>query len=118
MYDFLLFVHVLFAFMLVGTVVIYGAVALGAPVSTRTTWIGDRLCDVGGLGTLVFGVWLAINLDAYKVWDGWVIAAIVLWMIATGLGDKVRRDGGSGLHWLRTLVVLLILVDMIWKPGA
>lgn len=118
MYDFLLFVHVLAAFMLFGTVVIYGAVAVGAPVAARTTWIGDRLWDVGGLGTLVFGVWLAIYVKDYEVWDGWVIAAIVLWAVATGLGDRARRKGGTGLHWLRTVVVLLILVDMVWKPGA
>src|SRR5581483_3011206 len=34
---------------------------------------------IGGLGTIVFGVWLAIVDDAYHVWDGWIVAAIVLW---------------------------------------
>ena len=47
---------------------------------------------VGSLGTIVFGVWLAISLDAYQVWDGWVLAAIVLWAIAVEVG----RRGGTG----------------------
>jgi hypothetical protein len=29
----------------------------------------------GGLGVIVFGVWLAISLDGVKVWDGWVMAS-------------------------------------------
>jgi hypothetical protein len=33
---------------------------------------------VGLTGTLVFGVWLAISLDGYEPWDGWVIVAFVL----------------------------------------
>jgi hypothetical protein len=125
MYDFLLFVHVLSAFLLAGTVVIYSAVALGAEVNQRIAWVGDRFWDVGGLGTLVFGVWLAIYVDGYEVWDGWVIAALVLWAAATGLGIRAREQlAGSGaersttFHWLSALVVVLLLADMIWKPGA
>ena len=63
MYDFLLFVHVLSAFCLAATVVIYSGFALGAPASPRTTFIAERLWDVGGLGTLIFGVWLALYVD-------------------------------------------------------
>jgi hypothetical protein len=40
------------------------------------------------MGTLIFGIWLAIDLDAYKVWDGWILAAIVLWAIAAGAGQR------------------------------
>ena len=39
------------------------------------------------VGTILFGIWLAISLDAYQVWDGWVIAAIVLWAIGSGTGS-------------------------------
>ena len=46
--------------------------------------------SVGSLGAIIFGVWLAISLDFVQVWDGWVIAAIVLWAIATETG---RRSG-------------------------
>ena len=50
-----------------------------------TCWIG-----IGSIGVLVLGVWLAIDADAYQVWDGWVIAALVLWAIAVETG---RRSG-------------------------
>ena len=40
--------------------------------------------------TLVLGIVLAINSDAFQVWDLWVIAAIVLWALFAELG---RRTG-------------------------
>ena len=112
--------------------------------------IGTVVIGVGTLGTIVFGVWLAISLDAYQVWDGWVIAAIVLWAIAhrdragaagtstsapaTGRAS-CRRPGRPGrapscaalnrtidrvllMHTVSSVAVLLVLIDMIWKPGA
>jgi hypothetical protein len=136
-YDWLLFFHLLAAFLLSVTAVTYSAVALGAPAGGRTLFVADRCWDVGGLGTLILGVWLALYLDQYEIWDGWIIGAIVLWLVATGLGDGVRRGlaaaepgtpatGGVAtvesrvalMHWLRTLAVVGLLVLMIWKPGA
>jgi hypothetical protein len=136
-YDWLLFFHLLAAFLLSVTAVTYSAVALGAPAGGRTIFLADRCWDVGGLGTLILGVWLALYLDQYEIWDGWIIGAIVLWLVATGLGDGVRRGvadvepgtraaGGvvtvesrvALMHWLRTLAVVGILILMIWKPGA
>jgi cell division protein FtsW (lipid II flippase) len=122
-YDWLLFLHLLAAFLLSVTAVTYSAVALGAPASGRTLFVADRCWDVGGIGTLVFGVWLALYLDQYEFWDGWILGALVLWLVATGLGDGVRRRVGDGkraalMHWLRTLAVVGLLVLMIWKPGA
>ncbi len=49
---------------------------------------------VGSLGTIIFGVWLAISLDGVAVWSGWVIAAIILWAVGTETG----RRGGTYLH--------------------
>ena len=140
MYDWLLFLHLLAAFLLAVTGVTYSAVAFGAIASGRTLFVADRCWDVGGLGTLVLGVWLALYLDQYQIWDGWIIGAIVLWLATIGLGDTLRRRladtgpgvaaGGGGatavrldsrlalLHWLRTLGVLGLLVLMVWKPGA
>jgi hypothetical protein len=124
-YDWLLFLHLLAAFMLAFTVVTYTAVALGGLATGRTLFVADRCWDVGGLGTLVLGIWLALHLDEYGFFDGWILGAIGLWVIATGLGDTVRRrlaDGQTAavttMHWLRTLTVLGLLVLMIWKPGA
>jgi len=123
--DTLLFLHLFAAFLLAVTVVTYTAVALGAPASGRTLFVADRCWDVGGLGTLVLGIWLAINLDQYEIWDGWILGAIVLWMLATGLGvrarigaDDVSAEGAPLMHWLRTVAIVGLLVLMIWKPGA
>lgn len=126
MSETLLFLHILSAFVLAATVVMYSAVALGATASGRMLFVADRCWDVGGLGTLVLGVWLVLDLDQYDITDGWIIGAIVLWFVATGLGQTVQRRTANAdvaapppaLHWLRTLVVLGILVLMVWKPGA
>jgi hypothetical protein len=126
-YDWLLFVHLLSAFLLTVTAVTYSAVAFGAVAGGRTLFVADRCWDVGGLGTLILGVWLALYLDQYEIWDGWIIGAIVLWAVATGLGESVRKGLAEAqavesrvalMHWLRTLAVVGLLVLMVWKPGA
>jgi hypothetical protein len=124
-YDWLLFFHLLAAFLLFVTVVSYTAVALGGPAPGRTLFVADRCWDVGGLGTLVLGIWLALYLDEYGFFDGWILGAIALWFVATGLGQTIQRrlaDDATAdiavMHWLRTLTVLGLLVLMIWKPGA
>jgi hypothetical protein len=123
--DTLLFFHLIAAFLLAVTIVMYSAVALGATTSPRVLFVADRCWDVGGLGTLIFGIWLALKLDQYDFFDGWILLALFLWFVATGLGQSVqRRIGGDdirsviALHWIRTIVVLGLLVTMIWKPGA
>lgn len=135
MYDWLLFLHVLSAFALVVTVVVFSAFALGVAVERRVLLVGSVLWAIGGLGTLVLGVWLAIYVKGYEVWDGWVIAALVLWAGATELGRRAEEgfrasgspEGGAATaqasqaalwHWLRSVVVLALLVVMIYKPGA
>jgi hypothetical protein len=126
-YDWLLFLHLLAAFLLAVTAVTYSAVAFGAVTTGRTLFVADRCWDVGGLGTLILGVWLALYLDEYEIWDAWIIGAIVLWLVATGLGDSARRGLAEAqavesrvavMHWLRTLAVTGLLVLMVWKPGA
>ncbi len=124
LYEWLLFLHVLAAFLLIGTVVVHSAVVLGAPAPARTISVANLFWGIGGIGTLVFGIWLALYVKGYQVWDGWILGAIVLWVAATGLGSKAQavvREGGGDLarwHWLRTIATLGILVLMVWKPGA
>jgi hypothetical protein len=135
MYDTLLFLHVLAAFALVAAGVLGSAVALGATSDMRMFGLGGALWAIGGIGTLVFGIWLAIYVEGYAVWDGWVIAAIVLWAIASELGRRFGEGyrslitGGEAgkaeyvsqaalMHWLRALAVLALLVVMVYKPGA
>jgi hypothetical protein len=124
-YDWLLFLHVLSAFLLVGTVVVYSAVVLGAPAPGRTAAVANAFWAIGGLGTIILGIALAIDVDGYEVWDGWILGAIVLWAAATELGRRAQAavdDPAGGKlaqwHWLRTIAVVAILVLMIWKPGA
>jgi hypothetical protein len=89
-YDWLLFLHVLSAFALVATVVIFSAFALGAATDSRLLAVGNALWNVGGLGTLVLGIWLALYVDGYEIWDGWIVTAIVLFAIATELGRRAQ----------------------------
>ena len=134
MYHALLFLHVLAAFAIVATVVVFSAFALRLTADSRVLAVGNVLWAIGGLGTLVFGIWLALYVKGYEIWDGWIITAIVLWAIATELGRRAQlgyteaTGGGQGavagagqaalLHWLRSVVVLALLVVMIYKPGA
>jgi uncharacterized membrane protein len=151
--DWILSLHVLSAFALVGAEVIFtlmivalwntdnpARVVAFMPLSR----VGAVLVMAGIAGTIVFGVWLAISLDAYQLWDGWVIAALVLWAVGTALGQRSGEEynaaavqaqddlkagrpsslpayGASRAFWLHVgvvVVILLILIDMIWKPGA
>jgi hypothetical protein len=155
--DWILALHVLSAFTYVGGIVVFWVlIAAGWRVDTPDPTIrmgpvarlGTAAVAIGGVGTLVLGIWLALSYGDYNLWDGWIIAAIVLWVIAAVLGQRtgveythaVRRaielrdagqPGPSGellalnrtskgllLHTLVTVTVLLILIDMIWKPGA
>ncbi len=126
MTDTLLFLHVMAAFLLFGTVIMLSVVALGTPAPGRTVSVANVLWDVGGFGTLILGIWLTFLDDVgdYSILDGWIIAAIVLWFAAAAVGRRAKDalDEGSGRfaqwHWIRTLVVVLLLADMIFKPGA
>jgi hypothetical protein len=131
-YDFLLFVHVLSAFLLGAALVMFSSFVLGGPINRPSKLVAEILWGVGVLGTLVFGIWLALNRPEYEIWDGWIIAALVLWFLASGAGARVSRDlqptGGDASvtidrrvvfsHWMRVLWVVLLLLDMVWKPGA
>jgi len=155
--DWILALHVLSAFAYVGGVVLFWILVVAVrrvdlPEATirmePIVKVGNAAVGVGAGGTIVLGIWLAISLDAYQVWDGWVIAAIVLWAISLATGQRTgvaymqgmtkaqelqasgqtgpsaellalnRTSNGVLLHFATTVAVLLILVDMIWKPGA
>jgi hypothetical protein len=96
MYHALLFFHVLTAFFLATAALIYSAFVLGSPVNRATRLVAEILWGVGGLGTLVFGVWLALNRPQYEIFDGWIIAALVLWVLATGSGGEGQPRGAAG----------------------
>jgi hypothetical protein len=135
--DWLLALHLLSAVALGAALTGFWALVLGTRPEGATLPASavERLnrpltvaVSIGGLGTIVFGVWLAILDDAYHVWDAWIVAAIVLWAAGMGLGQRAgtafaesgpaARRSGLLLHAGSTVAILAVLVLMIWKPGA
>jgi uncharacterized membrane protein len=155
--DWLLALHVLSAFALVAGLVLFWVLIIAvrstdtpdgtirmAPVAK----VGNAATGLGIGGTIVFGIWLAFSVGGYDIWDGWIIAALVLWVLATAAGvrtgaeytagmkkaEELQAAGQAGpsaellainrtqrgvvMHALASLFTLLILIDMIWKPGA
>ena len=99
--DWILALHLLSAFALVATLVLFSILIVagwnvdtpGPTVSVgRVARVGNVAVAIGMGGTILFGIWLAISLDAYQVWDGWVIAAIVLWGIAGATGGVTGKE--------------------------
>ena len=156
MYEWLLFFHVLAAFCYVGAYVWFTAVivagrrsdspARAAALFGAVRW-GNVLAAIGGVGTIALGIWLAIYVDGYELWDGWILASLVLWAITAELGRRegaeynragalaaeLRSQGATaspelnaalrtrtGLlyHVLGSIAVLVILWLMIYKPGT
>jgi uncharacterized membrane protein len=141
-YDWLLFLHVLSAFLLVGAITYFwwlllgtrpGRSLLGGRASLRMARPATIAITAGVAGTLIFGVWLAIDVDGYELWDGWILASLVLWAVGTFAGERSgraltpvgdefpapeARRRGTLLHALTSVAALAVLVLMIWKPGA
>jgi uncharacterized membrane protein len=112
------------------------------------TRVAGATMGIGMGGTIALGIWLAFSVGGYDIWDGWIVAAIVLWVVATALGQRVntayeagvkkaqelqtagqtgpsaellalnRTSKGLVLQVVVSVAVLLIIIDMIWKPGA
>jgi uncharacterized membrane protein len=155
--DWVLALHVLSAFSLVAGIVLFWVlVVVGRRIDTPADTlrlspiakVGNATVGAGMGGTIVFGVWLAFSFGGYDIWDGWILAALVLWLVGAELGrrtgaaymqgpvkaQELESAGQSGpnaellelnrtstgllMHTLTSLVVLAILIDMIWKPGA
>jgi uncharacterized membrane protein len=137
LYDWLLFLHVLSAVILVSAMTaLWGLVfatrpdapVLDGDAATRVGNLAGPMVGVGLMGTIVFGIWLALDVDSYEIWDGWIIASLVLWAFGGWAGDQsgraFRRDpvgerrAAIRFQALNTVAILVILVLMIWKPGA
>jgi hypothetical protein len=155
--DWLLALHVLSAFAYVGGIVLFWILIVAVrkidtPEQTirmePVVKVGNAVVGVGAGGTLLLGIWLAFKLDSYALWDGWILAALVLWILSMPIGQRTgveytrgmtkakelqtagqtgpntellalnRTTSGVVLHALASAVVLLIVLDMIFKPGA
>jgi hypothetical protein len=155
--DWLLFVHVAAAFAVVAAVTVFtilvvagrrtdrpaDAVAIG-----RISKPASILVGAGAVVALVVGIWIAIRRPEYSPWDGWLVAAYVLWAIAGGVGGRAGKEYEAMADYAEELVaqgklepsaelatrlratrplvmhlvvasaVFLLLLDMIFKPGA
>ena len=155
--DWVLALHVLSAFAYATGIVLFWVLVVAVrqtdtPEGTirlePVVKVGNATIGVGAGGTIVLGIWLAFSLSRYDIWDGWIVAAIVLWVVAAAIGrrtgvaytegmdkaQELQKAGQTGsspellalnrtskgllLHSLSSVVLLLILIDMIWKPGA
>jgi hypothetical protein len=109
---------------------------------------GSALVGVGSVGVLILGIALAFEADSYAIWDPWIVAAIVLWLAFAELGRRtgklydaagararvlvndgrdepnpelsamVRSSAALGFHLASVAAVVLLLLDMFFKPGA
>ena len=154
--DWLLALHLLAAFALIAALVLFSAVMVvswavdrpqRAVAYSRVAAVGGPLVGAGAGLALLFGIVLAIDLDAYQPWDAWILVSIVLWLIGGAAGTRVGAhyagarelaqglaDGGDGpypelaarlsdrrvatLHVVTVVAFTIILVLMIFKPGA
>lgn len=155
--DWILALHVLSAFSLAAGITLFWVIIVAVrrvdtPEETLrmgpTASVAEAAVGAGAGGTIIFGIWLALSYGDYDLWDGWIIAAIVLWIVSVALGQRtntaysegvkkaqeLQQAGQSGpnaellavnrtstgltLQLATTLVILLIVIDMIWKPGA
>jgi hypothetical protein len=152
-YAWLLAFHLIAAFAIAAALTLYTALVIAGrrmraldetSVLFRLAPIGGPLIGAGSVIALILGIVLALKSDAFDLWDGWVIAAIVLWVIFGAIGsrdgayyanvEKVAKAGGPNaeaealgllrartgplLHIGTLVVFLLLLLDMLFKPGA
>jgi uncharacterized membrane protein len=98
-YEWLLFLHVVGAFLLLGGVVVVAAFTVAALRRERpseialllglTRW-GLPAIAVGMLLTLGFGLWL-VHDAGYGYGDAWIVASLALWVVTGFLGDRGGR---------------------------
>jgi hypothetical protein len=110
----------------------------------RVAPVATPLIAAGSVLLLILGIILAIDSDRFEIWNGWIIAGIVLWVLMVAIGQRtgryytavqelaesgdagaeqeviarLRAPTGALLQLGTTAVFVLLLLDMIFKPGA
>jgi uncharacterized membrane protein len=156
-YDWLLFLHMTGAFLFLGANVVGIVLNVATQLRDRPSEIVFlfRCLSSAALGigavlglllVLAFGLWL-VDEAGYGYGDGWVVAALILFVLSNVLGDVGGRRGkpvrefaerlaGEGdarsaelksmardpllmlLNYGGGLLAFAVLALMIWKPGA
>jgi len=152
-YDWMLALHLLSAFTVAAALVLYSVLVFSGRRSSatlddarllfRVAPLATPLIAAGSVLVLIFGVILAIDSDQFEIWNGWIIAGIVLWGLLVAVGQRTGAyytrvqklaEGGGGdasaqevlarlraptgavLHLATLGVFVLILLDMLFKP--
>jgi len=151
--DWMLALHLIAAFAVAAALVLYSVLVFSGRRmqtldETRTLFriapVGGVLVAAGMVLVFVLGVILALDSDTFDLWDGWIIAAIVLLIATGGVGQRtgayymdvqklaeepgggneaevlarLRAPTGAVLHFATVALFVLIVLDMIYKPGA
>jgi uncharacterized membrane protein len=152
-YDWLLLVHILGTFLFLSGSIVAGVLAFAAMQRERPSEVALLLrlvrpmvvlVGVGSIVALALGIWLA-EYVGYGLGEGWVIAAIALWVVSGALAgpagkelrhtrefaERLAEDGDRPSDELRLavrnprvlvlnvtafLLLVAILVLMVWKP--
>jgi uncharacterized membrane protein len=156
LYETLVFLHVASAFAFIASYVAFSAAfvaglrvdrADAARAVFRMVGPASALAWIGATGTLVFGVWLTLQVTAYDLFDGWIAAALALWLVteeairredlllrkarraaraafdtsgrpSAEIRDALRSRQAALLHLTGGAGMLALLAVMIFKPGA
>src|SRR5918999_2364874 len=99
--EWVLAFHVLSAFAFIAGIVLFWVlIVAGWRVETPepllrmepVARVGNVAVGVGAGGTLLLGIFLALSYGDYDIWDGWIIAAIVLWVAAAAVGSRTGAE--------------------------
>ena len=115
---------------------------------SRVAMVATGAIAVGLPGVIALGIWLATLRPQLRPWHGWAIAAIVLWAIAAAAIARATVEYAKSTRMARALVtsgrngpsaeltalnrsvtgllfravgsvaIVLIVIDMVYKPGA
>src|ERR1700751_6266183 len=94
----MLALHLLAAFAVAAALVFYSVLVVSgrrasatladARMLLRIAPVPTPLIAAGPVLVLVFGIILAIDSNRFEIWNGWIIAGIVLWAILGAVGQR------------------------------
>jgi uncharacterized membrane protein len=140
-YQWLIFLHVTGAFLVLGGAVFGGILNFAALRRTRPSEIVVlfRLVriavvsiSVGMLVTLALGLWLVADVDVIEWSDAWVIVALILWVVANALGgvggrreratrelaERLAAEGDTPSAELRARMHDPVTLALSWGSGV